>query len=202
MKEKGVSANSISNYLGTYSGFWNWAINSGELRDENPWKGQRKGLPAARKRKPLCPNLLDQACEKADQLEDVRFFFGRYQGLRKEDYCGLRWCDIDLKNGLIHLRRYSWEGKKQNLKLKEGHERSIPIHSQLLKRVEAYLPEAATRDDQQTIWNEGYKARLEFWGTTWADRCADRYGFGSQDLRSHVVTQMMKCNINPFFSMP
>ena len=199
MKEKGMSANSISNYLGTFSGFWNWAINSGELRDENPWKGQRKGLPAARKRKPLCPNLLDQACEKADQLEDVRFFFGRYQGLRKEDYCGLRWCDVDLENGLIHLRRYSWKGKKRNLKLREGGERSIPIHSQLLWRIKSYLPEAATRDDQQPIWEEDYKAILECWGATWAKRFKGMYGFGTHDLRSYVVTQMMKCNINPFF---
>ena len=30
-------------------------------------------------------------------------------------------------------------------------------------------------------------------------RDRDRYGFGSHDLRSYVVTQMMKSNINPFF---
>ena len=199
MKETGMSTNSISNYLGTFSGFWNWAINSGELKGENPWKGQRKGLPTASKRSPLSPDLLDRAHKKADQLMDIRFFFGRYQGLRKEDYCGLRWCDIDLENGLIHLRRYSWEGKKRNLKLKEGGERSIPIHSQLLKRIETYLPEAATRNDQRPIWHEDYKAKLECWGATWAERFTDRYGFGSHDLRSYVVTQMMKCNINPFF---
>ena len=35
MKEKGMSSNSISNYLGTFSGFWNWAIASGEITGEN-----------------------------------------------------------------------------------------------------------------------------------------------------------------------
>ena len=38
MKESGMSTNSISNYLGTFSGFWNWAIGSGELKGENPVK--------------------------------------------------------------------------------------------------------------------------------------------------------------------
>ena len=126
--------------------------------------GQRKGLPKAKKRQPLCPDLLNRACDKADELKDIRFFFGRCQGLRKEDYCGLRWCDIDLENELIHLCRYSWEGKKRNLKLKEGGERSIPIHSQLLWRIKAYLPEAFSRNDQQPIWEEDYKAMLECWG--------------------------------------
>ena len=55
MKETGMMTNSISNYLGTFSGFWNWAISSGELKDENPWKGQRKGLPMAKKAKTTLP---------------------------------------------------------------------------------------------------------------------------------------------------
>ena len=33
----------------------------------------------------------------------------------------------------------------------------------------------------------------------WAKRFKGMYGFGTHDLRSYVVTQMMKCNINPFF---
>ena len=135
MKESGMSTNSISNYLGTFSGFWNWAISSGELKGENSWKGQRKGLPKVNKRKALCPDLLERACEKVDELKDIGFFFGRHQGLRKEDYCGLRWCDVDLENELIYLRRYSWEGKKRNLKLGEGGERSIPIHSELSRLI-------------------------------------------------------------------
>ena len=68
-----------------------------------------------------------------------------------------------------------------------------------MRRIKAYLPEAATRDDQQPIWHEDYKAKLEYWGATWAERFTDRYGFGSHDLRSYMVTQMMKYNINPFF---
>ena len=77
MKMSGMTTKSISNYIGTFSGFWNWAISSGELKAENPWKGQRKGLSKSNKRKPLCPNLLNRACKKADEQKDIRFFFGR-----------------------------------------------------------------------------------------------------------------------------
>ena len=199
MKEKGMSSNSISNYLGTFSGFWNWAIASGEITGENIWEGLKKGLPSAKKRRPLDTDLLIRASHKADGLEDIRFFFGRYQGLRKEDYCGLRWSDIDMSEEVIHLRRYDWQGQRRNLKLKEGGERTIPIHSELLWRIKKYLPKAITQNDDTPIWKDDYKSKLECWGARWAERFKDRYGFGSHDLRSYVVTQMMKSNINPFF---
>ena len=86
--------------------------------------------------------------------KDVRFFFGRYQGLRKEDYCGLRWCDIDLEIEVIHLKRYVWRNQHRNLKLKEGGERIIPIHSELLKRIKTMLPDAAKKNDKSPIWHE------------------------------------------------
>ena len=169
MANKAMSSNSISNYLGTFSGFWNWGINSGELKTENIWKGQKAGLQKAKKREALSPELLKEAETKADKLKDIRFWFGRYQGLRKEDYCGLRWCDIDMREEVIHLKRYVWKGQHRNLKLKEGGERTIPIHSELLRRIKKYLPEAEGRYDDEPIWKEDYKAKLQCWGATWAE---------------------------------
>ena len=69
-----MSSNSISNYLGTFSGFWNWAIASGEITGENIWEGLKKGLRSAKKRRPLDTDLLIRASHKADGLEDIRFF--------------------------------------------------------------------------------------------------------------------------------
>ena len=69
-----MSSNSISNYLGTFSGFWNWAIASGEITGENIWEGLKKGLPSAKKRRPLDTDLLIRASYKADGLEDIKFF--------------------------------------------------------------------------------------------------------------------------------
>ena len=100
---------------------------------------------------------------------------------------------------VIHLRRYDWQGQRRNLKLKEGGERTIPIHSELLWRIKKYLPKVITQNDDTPIWKDDHKSKLECWRARWAEHFKDRYGFGSHDLRSYVVTQMMKSNINPFF---
>ena len=64
------------------------------------------GLSTKSTRKALDPEVLAAAEIKADKLEDIRFWFGRYQGLRKEDYCGLKWCDINMEDKTINLERY------------------------------------------------------------------------------------------------
>lgn len=199
MLERGMANNSVKNYIGAYSGFWNWAIRSGQLQGENVWTDLKKGLGKGTKRKALDPELLAAAEVKADKLEDIRFWFGRYQGLRKEDYTGLRWCDVDMKQRVFHLKQYVHEGKKRNLKLKEGGERTVPIHSKLMLKLEQYLPEVTINSSAAPIWADDYKPKLEAWGARFAERFKDRYGFGTHDLRSYVVTQMLKNNINPYF---
>lgn len=199
MIQKEFSDNSIRNYIGAFSGMWNWAIRSGKLDGKNVWEGLKKGLGSGKKREALDPEVLADAEKRADRDQDVRFWIGRYQGLRKEDYCGLRWSDIDTTNKVIHLQRYEWKGQKRNLKLKEGGERTVPIHSKLMVKLEKYLPEAFTNNTVEPIWPTDYKPKLESWGSRFAERFTDRYGFGSHDLRSYVVTQMLKVNINPYF---
>ena len=203
--DKGFTTNSLKNYIGTFSGFWNWAISIGEIEGGNIWSGLKKGLPAAEKREAIPAEQMAAAESKADRMQDIRFWFGRYQGLRKEDYCGLRWCDIDMEQGTLDIKRYEWTNPKgnskqsRNLKLKEGGERTVPIHSKLMEKIRLYLPEAANRSDAEPIWPDDYKPGLERWGARWAERHTDRYGFGSHNLRAYVVTKMMKRNINPFF---
>ena len=199
MKDRGFQSNSVSNYIGTFSGMWNYLITSGELETENIWTGLKKGLPAPKAREAMDAELLRKAEQKADRMEDVRFWFGRYQGLRKEDYCGLRWCDIDMQEGVIHLKQYTWKGQERRLKLKERGVRTVPMHSKLIDKINKYLPEAITRNDEEPIWPDDYKHKLNNWGARFAERFKDRYGFGSHDLRSYVVTRMMQLNINPFY---
>ena len=199
LTKKGHAVSYVIGTIGSLSGMWNWAITAGEIKTENIWTGLKKGLPKPKKRESVSAEMLQAAEAKADKLKDIRFWFGRYQGLRKEDYCGLRWCDIDIKEGVIHIQRYVWEGKKRNLKLKEGGERTIPIHSKLLARIKTMLPEAERRCDKTPVWPQDYKPSIENWGSTWAARHSDRYCFGSHDLRSYVVTQMMLQNINPYY---
>lgn len=190
---------SVLTYISSLSGMWNWAIRSGQLEGENIWQGLKKGLSRTVEKDCLDIAMFKEAELKADKLEDIRFWFGRYQGLRKEDYCGLRWGDIDMDNGVFYLLQYEWNGQMRNLKMKKKGERTIPIHSELLKRIKLYLPEALTNNSNEPIWSDDYRSTIESWGSRFAERFKDRYGFGTHDLRSYVVTELLKMNISPYF---
>lgn len=197
LQERGLSTNSVSNMIGTYSGFWNWALRSAHVEGENIWLGLKKGLSTKSGRKPLDAEVLAEAEAKADRLKDVRFWFGRYQGLRKQDYTGLRWSDIDLDAMTINIAQYEWQGQVRTLKT--GEDRVVPLHSKLAQKIREFLPEALDRNDESPIWPEDYTSKTHAWGARFSERFKDRYGFGSHDLRALVVTKMLARNISPYF---
>ena len=196
---QGKRGQTVVNNIGSFSGFWNWALTAGQIDGENIWTGLKKGIETESKRAPLSPSVLVEAETKARERKDIRFFIGRYQGLRKQDYCGLRWCDLDMNENVLHLRRYDWKGQVRTFKMKAKGERTVPIHSELVKLIHELLPEAAKRDDATPIWPKDYTHKLTAWGARYSESFTWRYGFGTHDLRALVVTRMMKCNINPFF---
>ena len=197
LQERGLSTNSVSNMLGTYSGFWNWALRSAHVEGENIWLGLKKGLSTKSGRKPLNAEVLAEAEAKADRLKDVRFWFGRYQGLRKQDYTGLRWSDIDLDAMTLNIAQYEWKGQVRTLKT--GEDQVVPLHSKLASKIHEFLPEAVDRNDESPIWPEDYTSKTHAWGARFSERFKDRYGFGSHDLRALVVTKMLERNISPYF---
>ena len=82
--------------------------------------------------------------------------------------------------------------------MKKRGERTIPIHSELLKKLELYLPEAMTNDSTDPIWADDYRPSIEGWGARFSERFTDRYGFGTHQLRSYVVTQLLLQNVSPY----
>ena len=85
--------------------------------------------------------MLLEAEAKADAKQDMHFGFGRYRGLGEEDYCGLKWCDLGLNEGVLHWNKYQWtaaDGKvqKPDLKLKKKGGRNISMDSEVLRRLE------------------------------------------------------------------
>ena len=71
------------------------------------------------------------------------------------------------------------EGTAPEPEAEGGGERTIPIHPELLKRIKKYLPEAGNRYDEEPIWHQDYKSKLQCWGATWAETFMYRYDFGS-----------------------
>ena len=65
-----------------------------------------KSLKRDIEKKPLDKAKLLEAEAKADAKQDMHFGFGRYRGLGEEDYCGLKWCDLGLNEGVLHWNKY------------------------------------------------------------------------------------------------
>jgi len=111
--------------------------------------------------------------QRQTQSKTSLWFCG-YRGPGKEDYCGLRWCDLDLEKGVLHWNKYQWtapDGKvqKPDLKLKKKGERNISIHSEVLRRLKEWMPEAATNSSKDPIWADDYRATIEDWGSRFAE---------------------------------
>ena len=118
--------------------------------------------------------------QRQTQSKTSLWFCG-YRGLGKEDYCGLRWCDLDLDKGVLHWNKYQWtapDGKvqKPDLKLKKKGERNISIQSDVMRRLKEWMPEAATNSSKDPIWADDYRATIEDCGSRFAEHFKSRNG--------------------------
>ena len=182
--------------INTLKSFWNWGKDNGQV-DSNPWEGLTRKLAQVEKKEAVPTDVMSAARAKADELNDIRFWIQTYTGCRKQCHSGLRWCDIDTKNKLIHFKQWEQDGRIRRLKGKSKDERSVPISSKLMAKLEVMLPEAFTNNSTDWVWDD-YKQVLQSWGVKWAESFTDRYGFSSHNIRSHVVTQFMVKNVNVF----
>ena len=87
----------------------------------------------------------------------------------------------------------------QTLKIEEAGERSIPIRSQLLKRIKEYLPEALTNNSDTLIWSDDYIQERKAWGNNWVQTFTRHYKFTSHTLRSYVITQLLRKGCSPYY---
>ena len=186
----------IKTKINTLKGFWNWGRDNGQV-DSNPWEGLTRKMAGPEKKKAISTEAMSAAQAKADDLNDIRFFIQTYTGCRKQCHSGLRWCDIDTDNKLIHFKLWKQDGRVRRLKGNTKDERSVPISTKLMAKLEVMLPEAFTNNSTDWIWDD-YKQVLESWGSKWAESFTDRYGFSSHNLRSYVVTQLINTNTSPF----
>jgi integrase len=59
-------------------------------------------------------------------------------GIRGGEICGLRIDDLDLANGIVHVRQSVWRGQLQTVKSRSGNRR-FPISSHLVKQLGTFL---------------------------------------------------------------
>ena len=116
-------------YSSTVSGMFRWAV-QGELLDANPVAK----VPQRRERKRTTPFLSRREIGKVmDALEGPLLLpvaLGLYAGLRRGEICALRWEDVDMEHGEIHVRRTRRASGKL-APVKDSEERTVPLKATL-----------------------------------------------------------------------
>ena len=201
VKYKGVlldrnSHQTVRTTINTLKSFWNWGRDNNQV-DSNPWDGLTRKLAGPEKKPAIATEVMSAARAKADERNDIQFWIQTHTGCRKQCHGGLRWCDIDIDNKLIHFKLWEQDGRVRRLKGNAKDERTVPISSKLMAKLEVMLPEEFTNNSTDWIWDD-YKQVLQSWGVRWAERLTDAYGFSSHNLRSYVVTQLINTNTSPF----
>ena len=191
-----ISHNSARASISCLKGMWSYGVNAGYL-EENIWAGLTRKLEKAVKHELPSDAELARADEIAGKSKDLRYLLMRYTGARKGEVNGLRWCDIDLKTGVIAFTEWEQGSFRRRLKGGRGDERRVPIHSALQVHLEG-LMQQIEGEPSDPIWPKAYKQSDESWGAGWAGSFRDKFGFTSHDLRRIVVTRLMVKGVSPF----
>ena len=122
MLSKRLKANSVRACLRPLSAALTWAVRE-EYISTSPMSGMRqprRTQSTDRLSQEEAAALLQVAREDGDLYVPVALALR--QGLRRGEICGLRWCDVDLRNSRLTVAR-SYQGTPKN-----GKTRTLPLH--------------------------------------------------------------------------
>ena len=114
------------------------AIDHGKL-DQNPCNGMMIKVPEPEKK--VLTNTEAQTFLREAKLTHHRFYpiwlMALFTGMRSGELYALRWTDIDLEGGIIHVSR-SWSSKNGFTSTKNQKTRQVPISSELGRFLKEY----------------------------------------------------------------
>ena len=146
-KRAGASPKTINNLLGTLSRMFNLAIEWGYL-DRSPMIGVKKlkeaepGFDFYTAEETL--KFLAE-CRRSEPYWYPYFVAAFNTGMRLGELSGLKRCDVDFDQNVIHVRRNLWHGQEGTPK--GGKNRQIPMNTQLRDTLEAHC-EGLKPDDR------------------------------------------------------
>jgi integrase len=140
----------------------------------------------------LHPDEVEAVLQAAHESQRVAFALAAYAGLRAGEVRGLRWSDVDLKRGVLTVRRSVVHGVEGPPK--SGNGRVVPIAAPL----RPYLK--ALRKARKSPWSE---VALTRYGKPWSDggltqafeRARDRAklsGWTFHSLRHFFITELCR----------
>ena len=136
-----------------------------EYLSENPAKKVEFADDPEKDERTLSPEELLKVLDVADSCGQAVIMFGACSGLRREEIAALRWKDVELENGKVHVKNSEWHTTKS------GRQRSVlvpPALIDLLKAMhkrsksqfifpEVYLSYRELPNDVRKEWSERYR---------------------------------------------
>lgn len=159
-EESGQSRKSIRKHLVILNGVFKEGIALGELtfnpcanvkvkgKDEERFEGTAYEIPTAKK-------LLNAV--KGDPVEPA-VYLGLFLGLRRSEVVGLRWKDVDMENGIVHIR---------NTVVKFNTISELEKTKSRASKRDLYMPNAL-KEYLQTVWDRQEKER-QLTGRTYSE---------------------------------
>jgi integrase len=189
MVKEGLSASRRRNVQITIRSVLRAAVEAGRFGampslPDLPKKGRKKLIA-------LTKEQVERILSVSTQTQRIAFFLAAFAGLRAGEVRALRWADVDLNQGVLVVR-FS-ESKGETSTPKSGHERVVPLASQLLTLLRYARPPhgrglvSTTKSGQP--WAEcGLNQALK--------RAATKAGIEGKwrfhDLRHFFVTQLFR----------
>lgn len=142
MKDKGLSVASIRSYFASASEVYSWGVENGVL-GSNPFSAAKKIRAVKREVCVLTTEELTDFCRAAaekdreDPTAKVRWFLmleiASTSGLRSGEVQNLRWDDLDLETGVVHVRyRPDVYGQSWQWGAKGKSDREVPLSQSAL----------------------------------------------------------------------
>jgi integrase len=131
-------------------------------------------------------------CGKAVRKNQLAFALGALAGLRASEVRGLRVRDVDLDQGLIKIRTGLIGGLEGTPK--SGHEREIPLSSELKSRLEAWIADNDLKPESYVCTGRGQRAWSDNGILNAFHRAAARLrieGLTFHSLRHYFVTTLL-----------
>lgn len=107
-----VSDATINRDLATLHYFFNWCIEREYYSGMNPVHGTHLTEDNERVVS-LTKEQVGEMFEKANDYQRHFLMIVLYTGMRRGEICGLKWSQVDLESGLIHLEAHETKGKKR-----------------------------------------------------------------------------------------
>lgn len=145
----GISNKRINNVLGPLRQALKDAFYDG-LIDLNPMDRFRYLPPDTREPNPFNQNEISSILNQLEGQNKNLIQFAFYSGLRTSELIGLRWKDVDLENGKVHIRKAVVRGREKTTKTAAGL-RTVELQ---VKSHRALLDQSCFTKDSERVFHD------------------------------------------------